>query len=523
MQLAAMSALLKTAWRPLVSLLLVAAGLVVAQSQPDLRPLVPSVLALALVVVLRRAATAIWTGALVGLWIAADFSWLRGAGDGAHVLAGIFTPGGWKFYAVIFTLLMGGFAVMLEGNGGFERLVTHILRRFQDRRKGVQWTTCGAGGLCFFDGLASSVIVGRLMRRPAEMAHLSGAKLSYLVDSTSSSVTCIAFVSTWIAFQLGMISEGLALAGWEGNAYAIFFRTIPFNFYCLLTLLLVVLSVRYGWNPGPMARREQEALAAATAGSAECVEGVEEMNGGRSSLLAAVADWRLLPLPLLVGCLFFGMYWSGSGGATPRSLAEIGDAFGAANAGWVLVLSSIVGIVSVWLTFHPGRWFADGGPARLMGTGVKGMLPPVFILLGAWVLGASLGKLGTAQALVAMIGEPSQPLLLIPALFGVAALVGVSTGTSWGTIGILLPIAIPLLASLGLADAATDTVVPLAVAAVFGGAVFGDHCSPLSDTTIVSAAACGVDPREHALTQAPYALMAAAGALLLYALWAFFA
>ncbi len=500
--------LFRSTWsRPLWAFLMVVAGLTLAFFVQDWRALVPSVLALALVVLLRRAAAAIWTGALVGLWIAADFELGRGVQDGWATLVGIFTPGGWRFYAVIFTVLMGGFAVMLEGNGGFERLVARMIGRFRDRRKGVQWTTCGAGLLCFFDGLASSVMVGRLMRKPAEMARLSGAKLSYLVDSTSSSVTCLAFVSTWIAFQLGMITEGLEQAGWEANAYGLFFRTIPFNFYCLLTLVLVFLAVRFSWHPGPMARREAEMKALPEAPLA-----VDMASRG--------GLWRLFPLPVLVVCLFGGMYWSGSGGGLPRSFAEIGDAFGAADAGLVLVISASIGIACVWVTYGRESWFTRKGAAGRLALGMRGMLPPVGILLGAWMLGASLSGLGTADMLVGMMGDSVRPVLLIPALFIVAALVGLSTGTSWGTIGILLPLAIPLTASLGVAETPADGVVPLAIAAVFGGAVFGDHCSPLSDTTIVSAAACGVDPREHALTQAPYAGIAAGGALVLYALWA---
>lgn len=494
-----------------IGLGLVAAALVVATLQPRLVPLIPSVLALALVVILRRAATAIWAGALVGLWLAADLSLTTALDDSVGIIAGIFTPGGWKFYAMIFTLLMGGFSVMLEGNGSFERLVGQLLQRFRDRRKSVEWTTYGAGMLCFFDGLASCVIVGRLMRRPAERAGVSGAKLAYLVDTTGSCVTCLAFVSTWIAFQLGMIAEGLRLAGWEGNPYGIFFRTIPFNFYCLLSLAIAFVAIRWSWNPGPMSSRE----AATDGGTTENLPASPDYKP--RPVAAALSDWRLLPLPILVACLFIGMYWSGSGGRWPNSIAAVGDAFGAANAGLVLVLSSVVGVICVWLTFPVQRWFAGDGALKLFGTGVATMVPPIFILIGAWVLGSTLERLGTAGMLVSLMGNDASPAFLVPAIFLIAALTGVTTGTSWGTIGILLPIAIPVLASVGIADGASDPLVPLVVSAVFGGAVFGDHCSPLSDTTIVSAAACGIDTREHALTQAPYAIAAAGGTLLLYA------
>ncbi|MEM9227232.1 MAG: hypothetical protein AAGA45_04625, partial [Verrucomicrobiota bacterium] len=218
----------------------------------EVRAIWPSIVALVLVFLTRHALWGLLAGAAAGALLLASGNpwqaWLTLCSE--HF--GLQFSSTWKVGAIAFTLILGGFAGVLERGGGFKALVLRGLRRAKDPARGLQGGIIGIGLICFFDGLANSLLIGRLSRQFAEPCGVSRVKLAYLTDSTSSAVACLAFISTWIAYQLSMIKEGFAVVGSEGNAYLLFLQSIPYNAYCWFTLLLLVLVVWRRYHPGAM-------------------------------------------------------------------------------------------------------------------------------------------------------------------------------------------------------------------------------------------------------------------------------
>jgi Na+/H+ antiporter NhaC len=214
---------------------------------------------------------------------------------------------------------------------------------------------------------------------------------------------------------------------------------------------------------------------------------------------------------LLVAFFFFFLMLGSPRPLLPLSRDKLVAAFGSDAGPLVLVLSGLVSTAVAWALFPAGERGRLRGASRAFADGVRAMIAPVCVLLAAWILGSVLGDLGTAERIASLAARAGSAALLPSAVFLTAAAVSFSTGTSWGTMGLLFPLAIPAAVELGVPDAG----LPVIVAAVFSGAVFGDHCSPFSDTTIVTSISCGVEPHDHVRTQIPYALITAAVTVLL--------
>ena len=496
-----------------VGLVLLVLGTAILIYEPlRMRALWPSVVALALVFLTRRAMLGLLVGAVVGALLLAGGNPVGAVTSlGRDHLAPHFESE-WKLAAIAFTLILGGFAGVIERGGGLEGLVNGALRRARDPARGLQGGVMGLGLVCFFDGLANSLLVGRLSRQFAARCGVSRVKIAYLTDSTSSAVACVAFVSTWIAYQLSMIREGFGQIGQEVNPYLYFVRSIPYNTYCWLTLLLLGLMIWRRYHPGPMAEYERAARQEASQKVPDA--GAEQNEKGSVALWRALVPLAVLLLTLLFGFYVFGLRWDAEPGADrpsffPVTAEKIATAFGSNAGPFVMCFAGIVATLLALALFPYGQGRGNGVLAFL--SGVKNMLGPVCILIAAWMLGSTLSALGAGD-LVSRLASEHVPVFLLPLLiFICGALISFSTGTSWGTMGILMPMAIPMVAGYTGLDAGTQEVMYAAViGAVFSGAVFGDHCSPISDTTIVSSIACGVEPADHVRTQMPYALLAAA-------------
>jgi Na+/H+ antiporter NhaC len=458
----------------------------------------PPVVALAVIVVFRQALWGLVAGALAGAVL------LKGGNPVPalifllpdHLLPGLTSP--WKIGAVAFTLILGGFAAVLEEGGGFTTLLRRLSNRPDRTGRRLETAAAGLGLLCFFDGLANSMLVGRVGRQLADRAGVARVKLAYIADSTSSAVACLAIISTWIAFQLSMIDTAFAQIGHEVNPYAVFLASLPLNFYCWFTLVMLWAAIRQRFHPGPMAAFDREATARIPATSSE-------VQGG--PLTAALVPLAVLIIAFLAGFVVLGT----EGSPWPMTRDRLVAAFGSDAGPLVMVAAAVMASLAALLLFPrlgEGRW----KPGLLaFGRGFRAMVLPVFILVAAWMLGSVINGLGTAE-LIASLAQRGGQLAWVPSLvFITGALVSFATGTSWGTMGLLFPLTIPAAASLG----ATEPQLHLVVAAVFSGAVFGDHCSPFSDTTIVTSISCGVDPHDHVRTQLPYALLTAAAAVFL--------
>ncbi len=488
-------------------------GWVFFEGAGPLRAIWPSVVTLAVALLLRRVLLGLMAGSLAGVIILAQGNLLEAFVSffRDHLMPSLQSP--WKIGAILFTFMLGGFSALVEKGGGMQALVKGFLIRSKAPARRLQWCAFGMGIVLFFDGLANSMMVGRMMRGPARRCGVSAPRMAYLADSTSSAVACVAFLSTWIAVQLSMIREGYALAGRldEAAPYALFFRSIPYNFYCWFTLILLAVSIHRNYLPGAMkkfekaaqARREAEAKTASAAGELEQDVAVE-------------GHWprAAIPVAALVISFFCGIYFSGTETAWPLTVEKLVAAFGGDHVVIVLVCSSAFGSIVAYLLYPRGEGMEP--PGQVFQEGAQALFVPILILVGAWVLSSILGELKAAEALSGLLAG-NVPSALFPAVvFLIGALISFSTGSAWGTMILLMPLAIPMVFAYPL-DSLTfpiHSLMPAVVGAVFSGAVFGDHCSPISDTTIVSSIACGVEPHDHVRTQMPYALLAASVAIL---------
>lgn len=473
-------------------------------AQPAVAVLWPSLLALLLVFMFRKVELGLLTGAAMGAALLAEEGLWRVPLQliEVHLLPGFASP--WKSGAVLFTLLLGGFVQLLQRAGVLQDFFSRYLGGGSARR--FEAGAAGFGLVCFFDGLANSLMVGRIFAPLAGLAKVSRLRLAYIVDTTSAAVACLAVVSTWIAFQLAMIREGMVTAG-HGEAadpFRWFFLSWPHNFYALFSLTLMIAAIAGQWHWGPMRK------AAAEAARQPAPTDAAGNAGGHAGLWRAV-----VPLAVLLGVVFGGIWLDGSAQLQLHPLrlsaADFAMAFAEANVPAILILASLLAAATAAWTF-PAQRRPEGGLTPVYLEGVAALLRPVVILLCAWMLSSVLRDLQTAAYLGQLL-DGRVPLALLPAaVFLCSALVAFSTGTSWGTMGLVMPIAIPVAFALGADPSAAFAILPVVVAAVFSGAVFGDHCSPISDTTIVSSIACSVHPIDHVLTQMPYALTAGAAA-----------
>ena len=465
----------------------------------------PAICALVVILVTRQAALGLGSGVVAGALL---IHHAEPAGALRAIFADYIFPsldGSWHVGAIVFTLLLGAFAGLLEKSGGFDTILTRLVARAKSPERRLLGSVYIIGLLCFFDGLANSLLVGRIARPLADRTGVSRERLSWVVDSTSSPVACISFISTWIATQLSLIQTGLKEAPFAVEPYSLYFQSIPANPYCLLTLIIVPLAIYLNYQPRAMSRYLPQAPDEGDA---------SEING--TSPMCAV-----IPLLALVIGIFAAFPLLSAPMTDPLSVSGWRTAFGGDAGPYALVAGSLFGLTVAWAMYPKGRKVSAAGAAY---HGATNLLPALIILVLAWSLGNVFSALGAGDQLAALLSGGFRVEWLPLAVFAAGSLMSFATGSSWGTMGLLMPLALP--ATLVAANSAQlppgeiATLVPMVIGAVFGGAVFGDHCSPFSDTTIVSAIASGCETTAHVHSQLPFAAIAAGFASAAYAMMA---
>ncbi|WP_435552434.1 Na+/H+ antiporter NhaC family protein [Natrinema sp. CGMCC1.2065] len=482
--------------------------------------LVPPLLAIALAIATRRPMLAlflgIWSGAIIhtgGHGIAQTFDW---------IVAAIIVDDGFHVQILVFTLLLGSGVALIWRLGGAIAVRNWATNRLETQQT-VGLTTWGLGIAMFFDDYANTAIVGSTMREISDQLRISREKLAYIVDSTAAPVATLG-ISSWVAFQLSLIGsayEEMGVAGEAPTAFATFVRSIPYNTYALLAIVMVGIVVYTGRDYGEMLDAEHRAR---TTGAVNR-EGAQPLQKVEEDLGEPIDERPMLrtffaPVVVLVAVTLAGAFWTGYQ-SWQSSQAEAGapTAFGAAvnDAGFTQVLIDVVGAGSfatalIWGSFAMvvtaiaiglayGLFdIGEGVETVIDGFGI--MLTAVTILVLAWTISSVAETLGTGEY-VATVAEPylSEALLPVLILF-VAAFVAFTMGSSWATMGLVTPIAVRVAYEFG----SGFELVPVAVGAVFSGAIFGDHASPISDTTVLSATFSGADLIDHVRTQLPYAL-----------------
>ncbi len=411
---------------------------------------------------------------------------------------------------ISFVLLISATVGIAQAAGGI-RGVIDVVVRFCTSPRSARLGTSVAGMLVFFDDYLNCIIVGNAMRPLTDRYRVSRAKLAYIVDSTAAPVAGLAVVSTWIAYELSQIQLGLDAAGLTERPFDMFIRSLPYRFYCMLTLVLVFLIAWTGRDYGPMRKAERDAMR----------DGLPEEEDDAAHLgRPGKARYAVLPIGLTLAAIVAGLWWTGhyAEGEPPIQAAGTIDylqqVLGRANSATAFSRAAMFGYVfTLGLVTATGVLsFKETMRASLLS--VKKIMIAVVILLLAWSIGAACRDVGTADYLVALFRKVLNPIGFSLIVFGLGCLISFSTGTSYGTMAILLPNVVPLAFSVGEASPLGGiALVTMSVGAVLEGSIFGDHCSPISDTTILSAIASRCELIEHVRTQMPYALTAMAVAV----------
>ena len=416
---------------------------------------------------------------------------------------------------ILFTLLMGGLIGIVYRNGGAFGIADRISVLASNRRRG-QISTSGLGFAIFFSTYANSLVIGNTMRPVTDRLKISREKLAYVVDSTAAPLAAIAVISTWIGFELGLIQTSISGISFQEGAYSIFLQSIPYNFYPIWTLIFVLAIGATGRDFGPMLKAEQRASqegkvlrdgADVDANAGEDGGDLQMKDGAPRYAFNAV-----IPIGVLIGTVAVGLYVTGSG----ESLRDI---IGSADTGATLLWAGLLGVLAAVILSVGQRILSLKETMDAWYGGLKSVLFVMIILTLAWALGNVAGDLKTANYLVSVLGNALPPAVLPAILFVIAAAVSFAVGTSWGTMGILMPLAVPLvwtvLQNNNMANPENFYIMYATIGTVLAGSVWGDHCSPISDTTIISSVAAGSDHIDHVRTQIPYALTVGVAALLL--------
>ncbi len=479
----------------------------------------PALLAIVIALVSRQVVPSLFLGIALGAWMTYGLS-LPGLWFGlldtmqVYVLEALVPPSGDKGHIsiVVFTLMMGGLIGIIYRNGGAHAIADRISSLASNRRRG-QLSTSGLGFAIFFSTYANSLIVGNTMRPVTDKLKISREKLAYIVDCTAAPLAAIAIISTWIGFELGLIQSAVSTIGFSENAYSIFLKSIPYNFYPILALFFVLAVGFTGRDFGPMAKAERRAfhegkVARDGASVDDDSKGEEgEGEGGNDLYMKESVSKRsfnaLLPIGTLIVTVAAGLYVTGEGDT-------LRDIIGSAQSSRVLVWAGLLGVLVAAALSIGQRILSIGETVEAWFAGLKSVLFVMIILTLAWSLAAIAVDIHTANYLVSILGDAIRPEFLPAILFALSAAVSFAVGTSWGTMGILMPLAVPLvwtiLQNFGMATPEYNYILYATIGTILAGSVWGDHCSPISDTTIISSVAAGSDHIDHVRTQIPYAL-----------------
>jgi len=507
-------------------------GDAVSEVAPTLTPgwfsLVPPLVAIVLALVFREVVSALFAGVWIGALAVAGFNPLAATWRtiDQFVIPELANMDDGHTQIVVFSLLLGGMVGVISRNGGTMGIV-EAMRPFARSARRGQIATWLAGMGVFFDDYANTLIVGNTMRPITDRLRVSREKLAYLVDSTAAPLAALVPISTWVGYEISLIADGLSIAAEQNpaasegllalNPFTVFLETIPYRFYPVLALYFAALVAFARRDFGPMAQAE---LRARREGHLYR-PGAQLMTDTSDRMMEPIDGkphvWWNAAVPVLTVVLVVlgGLYATGL--ANSETGATLTDIFGNSDPFITMAWGSLAGcLVAIALSVGQRILSLEEGINAWLG-GMRSMLIAIVILTLAWSLGTVTSEIGTASYLAQILSD-RLPLHLVPVLvFAAAAAISFATGTSWGTMAVLLPLVIPLTVALGgFADGGHSYTILLgSISSVLAGAIFGDHCSPISDTTVLSSTASGCDHVDHVRTQLPYALIVAVVGMLL--------
>lgn len=501
--------------------------------------LIPPLLALLLAFLTRNVILSLFLGVLSGAWMLALVSGdLLGSITGAFFNSTDYFIGTladrWDAGIIMQVLVIGALIALITRMGGM-RAIADLVVKIAKGPRSAQITMWISSWVIFFDDYANALIIGPIMRPLCDKFRISREKLAYIVDSTAAPVAGIMLISTWIGTELVNINQGLEIAGLAGvTAYGIFIDTIPYRFYNIMALFFVFATAFLLREFGPMLKAEMRARTTGETinpGSevmdTEKVvdEEKEEIKENYAILKTSKKVtppniWNaIIPVGVLIVSAVILFYTNGAATLDPEYLAQLSffdavrEAYSNSDASIVLFQAGLLACIVAIIMGFVEKIFTLKDGIETWAHGMKSMLFVCIVLILAWSIGSVIGDLGTAHFLVSNLSD-ALPQFIVPALiFIIAAVVSFATGTAYGTMAILLPLCIPLAAAIvGITGMEISNAVPeytyilMCSSAVLTGAIFGDHSSPISDTSILSSMGAGCSLIDHVMTQIVYAL-----------------
>ncbi|MCE5251289.1 Na+/H+ antiporter NhaC family protein [bacterium] len=485
--------------------------------------LVPPLLAIGLAFATKQVLPSLFISIWVGAAILHHGNPVAGFADMIvkYIAGSIAEP--WNAAILVISITLGGMIGIISKSGGMKAVADFLARKARTANGG-QFVTYLMGIIIFFDDYANTLLVGNTMRPLCDRLKISREKLAYLCDSTAAPVASIALLSTWTAYEMGLLRNAFITIGLEMNVYEAFVRSIPFRFYSMVLLAFMFMITVLGRDFGPMLKAERRARTTGKLFADGAVPLASRELTDMKIKKGIPLRWfnAIIPVLTVVFMIVVGLYVDGRGrimsenntelvglmNINPFTFRVIGEVIGHSQVDralmWAVFTGTLVAIVLVivqrilTLTEAVSAWVE----------GAKSMLFALLIIVLAWGIGSLCKDLGTAKYLVSALEGKISPGLIPPLVFIIGCVIAFSTGTSYGTMAIMIPIAVPL--AYHLSGGQTGGIFFATIGATFTGAVFGDHCSPISDTTIMSSMACASDHLDHVKTQMPYAVTVAA-------------
>ena len=474
--------------------------------------LLPAIIAIALALITKEVYSSLFVGILVGGMLYSGFSF---TGTISHV----FVDGmigqisdGWNVGILIFLVVLGSMVMLMNRAGGSAAFGKWAVEHVKTKA-GAQVATILLGMLIFIDDYFNCLTVGSVMRPLTDKHKISREKLAYLIDATAAPICIIAPISSWAAAVTGFV-DGV-------NGLTLFVRAIPYNFYAMLTIVMMFTLTFLNYDFGPMKKVEKQFLkdlSDRTSGEAEAqssIYGATDQPAPPVSTKGKVVH-LVFPIITLIICCVIGMIYTGGF----FEGASFVDAFSGSDASIGLVYGSVAALLITDIFYLATKVLSFEECMNALPEGFKSMVPAILVLTFAWTLKSMTDSLGAATyvaGLVQNVADNGAIMSFLPALvFVVGALLAFATGTSWGTFGILIPIVVNVFGSN-----MNNELMIIAISACMAGAVCGDHCSPISDTTIMASAGAQCKHIYHVSTQLPYAITAAAVSLVAYVIAGF--
>ena len=482
---------------------------------PGFVSITPAILAILVALLMRNVIPAL----LLGLWLGAAA--LRSFSPGGIFLGlldsfQVFVVGALAdpdhAAIILFSLMIGGMVGIITRNGGMAAIVLLMVSRARTAVSG-QVSVALMGVMIFFDDYSNTLVVGNTARSLTDHLKISREKLAYIVDSTAAPVVCIALITTWIGYEVGLIDAAIGqLDGVDEAAYSVFLHSVPYSFYPILAVFFVFAIASSGRDWGPMYTAEVRARSGQVSPIGD--RDLPAMQGDRLDVKDGIQLRpinAILPIVVLVASLVAGLYLTGEG-------ETLTDIIGTADSYKAMLWASFLGALVAAAMTVGQRILDTQETVDAWFGGVRAMLFAMIVLVLAWALSNVTEHLHTADYLVSVLADTLPAPLLPASVFVLSAITAFTTGTSWGTMGILMPLVIPLCWAVmqqhGYTSPDDMHILYSAIACNLAGAVWGDHCSPISDTTVLSSMASGCDHIEHVRTQMPYALLVGTVAVL---------